>query len=77
MAKTVIEVKKNPNENNASVLRRFSRRVQESGIIRKVKGARYNERQESKLKTKKSALKKMKRRKEVERLKKLGKMITK
>jgi ribosomal protein S21 len=77
MAKTVIEVKKNPNENNASVLRRFSRRVQESGIIRKVKGTRYNERQESKLKIKKSALKKMKRRKEVERLKKLGKMITK
>ncbi|MCC7160407.1 hypothetical protein IT399_01615, partial [Candidatus Nomurabacteria bacterium] len=77
MAKTVIEVKKNSNENNASVLRRFSRRVQESGIIRKVKGSRYNVRKESKLKIKKSALKKMERRKEIERLKKLGKMVTK
>ncbi len=77
MAKTVIEVKKNPNENNASVLRRFSRRIQESGIIRKVKGARYNERSESKLKVKKSALKRMARRKEIEKLKKLGKMVTK
>ena len=45
---------KNPNENNSSVLRRFSRRIQESGIIRKVKGTRYNLRKESKLKVKKA-----------------------
>lgn len=77
MAKTVIEVRKNPNENNMSVLRRFSRRVQESGIIRKVKGARYNERKDSKIKIKKSALKRMERRKEIEKLKKLGKIIAK
>ena len=77
MAKTVIEVKKNPNENNSSVLRRFSRRIQESGIIYKVKGARYNERKESRLKVKKSALKRMGRRREIERLRKLGKMATK
>jgi ribosomal protein S21 len=74
MVKTVIEVKKNPNENNASVLRRFSRRIQESGIIQKVKGSRYNERKESKLKIKKSALKRMGRRKEIEKLRKLGKV---
>jgi len=77
MAKTVIEIKKNPNENNASVLRRFSRRIQESGIIRKVKSARYNIRKESKLKVKKSALKRMTRRKEIEKLRKLGKMASK
>ncbi len=77
MANTVIEVRKNPNENNSSVLRRFSRRIQESGIIRKVKGARYNLRKESKLKAKNSALKRISRRNEIERLRKLGKMITK
>jgi len=77
MANTVIEVKKNPNENNSSILRRFSRRMQESGIVRKVKSARYNVRKESKLKIKKSALKRMSRRKEIEHLKKLGKMVTK
>ncbi len=77
MARTVIEVKKNPNESNTSVLRRFSRRIQESGIIRFVKVSRYNWRKESKLKVKKSALKKMGRRKEIEELKKLGKMVTK
>ena len=77
MAKAIIEIKKNPNENNSSILRRFSRKIQESGIIRKVKGARYNERKESKLKVKKSTLKRMARRREVEHLKKLGKMVTK
>ena len=77
MAKTVIEVRKNPNENNSSVLRRFSRRIQESGIIRKVKSSRYNVRKESKLKIKNSALKRMERRKEIEKLRKLGKMASK
>lgn len=74
MSKTVIEIKKNPNENNASVLRRFSRKVQESNIIRKVKSGRYNERKESKVKVKKSKLKRIARRTEVEKLKKLGKI---
>jgi ribosomal protein S21 len=74
MAKTVIEVRKNPNENNASVLRRFSRRIQESNIIQKVKGSRYNERKESKLKVKKSALKRIVKRQEREKLRKLGKI---
>ena len=74
MAKTIVEVRKNPNENNSSVLRRFSRKIQESGIIRKVKGSRYSQRKESKLKVKKSALKRMARRREIEHLRKLGKM---
>ena len=77
MAKAVIVVRKNPNENNLSVLRRFSRRMQESGIIRRVKSSRYNARKESKLKVKKSALKRLERRLEIEKLKKLGKMIAK
>jgi len=74
MTKIAIEVKKNPNENNASVLRRFSRRIQESNIIQKVKGSRYNERKESKLKIKKSALKRIGKRKDIEKLRKLGKI---
>ena len=74
MAKTVIEVNKNGNENNASILRRFSRRIQESNIIQKVKGSRYNKRKESKLKVKKSTLKRLERRQEIEKLRKLGKI---
>ena len=71
---TIIEVKKNPNETNAGLLRRFSRRVQESGIVRKVKNNRYAERVGSKLTQKKAALKKLGKRKEMDRLIKLGKM---
>jgi len=74
MAKTVIEIKKNPKESNPSVLRRFSRKIQESGIIQKVKSGRYNERAESKLKVKKGTLKRLERRKEIEKLRKLGKI---
>ncbi|KKQ35498.1 MAG: hypothetical protein US50_C0013G0012 [Candidatus Nomurabacteria bacterium GW2011_GWB1_37_5] len=72
--KTTIEVKKNQNESNASLLRRFSRRVQESGLIRKVRNDRYNERPKSKLSQKVNTLNKLRKRKEVERLQKLGKM---
>ena len=74
MARTVIEVKKNPNENNAGILRRFSRRIQESNIIQKVKNNRYNERKESKLKVKKSTLNRLIKRKANEKLRKLGKI---
>lgn len=70
---TVIEVKKNANENNMNLVRRFTRRVQESGIIQKVKSKRYNKRVESKVKTKQATLKKISRKKEFERLFKLGK----
>lgn len=70
---TVIEVKKNANENNVNLIRRFTRKVQESGIIQRVKDNRYNKRSESKVKTKLSALKKIAKKKEQERLFKLGK----
>ncbi|OGI92446.1 hypothetical protein A3A09_00910 [Candidatus Nomurabacteria bacterium RIFCSPLOWO2_01_FULL_42_20] len=72
--KAVIEVKKNQGESNTSLLRRFSRRVQESGIIYKVKKSRYSERQKSSLTQKTSALRRLKKGKEIERLKKLGKI---
>ncbi len=39
-----IEVTKNPNENNLSVLRRFTKRVQAAGILPRVRSKRYHER---------------------------------
>ena len=74
MPTTNIDIQKNAHENGLSVIRRFSRKMQESGIIIKVKGERYNERPLSKLSQKKLRLKKLARRDEVEKLKKLGKM---
>lgn len=70
---TVIEVKKNANESNMNLVRRFSRKVQESGIIQKVKGKRYSERAESKVKIKAATLKRIARRKNQQKLYKLGK----
>lgn len=74
-SKTTIEVKKAASENNMTLVRRFSRRVQEAGIIQTVKGKRYSERAPSKLDRKTGALKRLTRRKEIERLKKLGKWV--
>ncbi len=70
---TVIEVKKNTNESNMNLVRRFSRKVLESGIIQKVKSKRYNERAESKVKVKIATLKRINRKKVQEKLQKLGK----
>jgi ribosomal protein S21 len=70
---TVIEVKKNTNESNMNLVRRFSRKVQEAGIIQKVKSKRYNERDLSKLKVKRATLKRIERKKKHEKLFKLGK----
>ncbi len=70
-----IAVSKNNNENNQSLLRRFSRRVQETSLLPKVKGNRYAQRKKSKLVVKAATLKKLARRKEIEKLKKLGKMV--
>ena len=58
-----------------NLIRRFSRKVQETGMIQKVKGKRYNERPLSKLKTKQGTLKKLARRKVREKLIKLGKVV--
>lgn len=72
---TVIEVEKNQNESNMSLIRRFSRKVRDSGIVQKVKSKRFNQRQPSKLKVKESTLKHLEREKEKEKMFKLGKAI--
>lgn len=72
---TVIEVKKNTNESNMNLLRRFGRKVQGSGIIQKVKSKRYNERAESKIKVKQATLKRIIRRKVQDKLLKMGKAV--
>lgn len=74
---TVVEVKKNTNESNMNLIRRFSRKVMDAGVIQKVRSKRYNERSLSKLKVKAGTLKRLAKRKENERLFKLGKIIEK
>lgn len=74
MSMTNVEIKRNGMENALGVIRRFSRKMQESGIIPKVKGQRYAVRPISKLAEKNMKIKRLARRVEVEKLKKLGKM---
>ncbi|MFA6006272.1 MAG: hypothetical protein WC764_00895 [Candidatus Paceibacterota bacterium] len=69
-----VEVKKNSNETNASIIRRFTKRVQESTILSTARSHRYKERDPSSYTMKKKALKRINRHVEVTRLKKLGLM---
>ena len=71
----VVEVKKEgPNESNLSIIKRFGRRVQSSGIIRRLKATRYVARPKSDFKRKRETLKRIARRAEIEHLRKLGKL---
>ncbi|MEX0931276.1 MAG: hypothetical protein WDZ88_00840 [Candidatus Paceibacterota bacterium] len=69
-----IEVEKGQNENNASLLRRFTKRVRGSGVLTRVRSLRYHARSISPFTRKKQSLKKLNRREEREELLKLGKI---
>ena len=69
-----IEVVKGSNENNLSVLRRFQKRVQGSGILMKVRGKRYNERVKSENVKRAKTLSYLKKRDYIQDLLKQGKL---
>ncbi|MDP3725823.1 MAG: 30S ribosomal protein S21 [bacterium] len=69
-----VEVTKTENESNASVVRRFAKRLQESGVLKHVRRNRFISRPESKFKKKARALKRIVKQKEIARLKKLGRL---
>lgn len=71
---TNIKINKKENENNSNLLRRFTRRFQESGIGAKVKGMKFAERKKSPLLKKKSKLNKLSRRAVIDEQIKLGKI---
>ncbi|MBI4087829.1 hypothetical protein HY418_00390 [Candidatus Kaiserbacteria bacterium] len=68
------EVQKSGSESALSTIRKFSRRVQGTGLVRAVRGGRYYARKSSKTVKKKRALKLLKRRGEFKRLVKEGKV---
>lgn len=69
-----VQVDKTGNENNVNLIRRFTKRVQGSGVLPRVRGIRYASRQASKYVKKKKTLKGLKRKEEVAELVKMGKM---
>jgi hypothetical protein len=75
--KIIAEVKKQGNESGAALVRRFTKRVQGTKALMKVREERYFSRKLSKLKTKRRALVSIGKRKSYEHLKKLGKIVEK
>ena len=69
----MIEVRKKEKETSESLIRRFSRRVQQSGVLVQVRRSRFRNEEKSKLKKRQEALYKIKIRKEIDKLKKMGK----
>lgn len=68
------EVTKSGNENPLATIRKFSRRVQGSGLIKTLRARRYHSRESSKTVKKKRALKLLKRRSEYRKAIKEGKI---
>jgi ribosomal protein S21 len=69
----MIQVRKKERETAESLIRRFSRRVQQSGVLRRVRKTRFHQPEQSRDKRRDTALYKVKIRKAINRLKKLGK----
>jgi gamma-glutamyl:cysteine ligase YbdK (ATP-grasp superfamily) len=67
------EVTRNPNENALGVIRRFTRKVQGSGIIQRKRGLRFAVRTQSHYKVKMKTLKGINNRAKLAELVKLGK----
>ena len=70
----MVEVRKRDNESTGSLLRRFSKIVQRSGFLLRVRGNRYYLPLKSDFQKKKEALRRVKWQAEMDRLRKLGKI---
>lgn len=71
---TNVQVEKNNSESSANVIRRFTKRMQGSGIVQRMRGERYHARTKSENVRKTTRLKKLDKKAEYDRLLKLGKI---
>lgn len=69
----MIEVKKKDRESSESLIRRFSRRVQQSGVLVQARRARFRKEEKTRRQMREGAMYKEKVKKVVDRLKKMGK----
>lgn len=67
-----MEVRKKEGENPNSLIFRFLKRVQQTGVLREAKKRRFHDRPMNRLKRKLSALHREEKKIEVEKAKKLG-----
>ena len=71
---TNVEIDKKSNEINASMLRRFTKAVQGSGVLPRVRSIRYSTRKLSPYKVKMQKLSKLEKKAKIAELIKMGKM---
>lgn len=71
---TNVQVDKNKKDNNANLIKKFTTRVREAGILPRVKSIRYSERALSPYTKKAKKLKSLNKRREIEEKIKLGKI---
>ncbi len=69
-----IQVEKNANESTSNLIRRFTKRLQNAGIVPKVRNGRYYERLKSSNSDRKAKLRRLKRKETYDELVKLGKV---
>lgn len=69
----MVEVKRKPNESTGSLLRRFSRFVQQSGVLVKAKRSQFRGKKQNERKEKQAAIMGLHLRELRKRLEKLGK----
>lgn len=70
-----VEVQRHGNENVGGLMRRFTRKMQSSGIIKRVRSLRYHQRNVSDAKQKKDALVRIERTKKYIQLFKEGRVV--
>jgi hypothetical protein len=68
------EIRKNERETNQSLIRRFTKRLKESGILKGAKQGLFKRREKSKELMRGITLRRIKKNKELEKQKKLGKI---
>lgn len=69
-----VEITKSGNDNNLGLIRKFTKRVQGSGILPRLRGRRYSTRKLSEYVTKKKTLKRLSEKARIHELIKMGKM---
>jgi ribosomal protein S21 len=71
----MVEVRRRDGETTGAMLRRFTRRVQQSGILLRARKERFYGSKPTKRAVRERALRRIKVTKEKERLEKLGKLV--
>ncbi len=68
----MVEVQKKDKETSESLVRRFTRQVQQSGVLPKVRKLRFHSKKKTKRQLREDAMYREKVKKEVDKLKKMG-----